>query len=57
LTKIKNAVTKRYGQGIDFKTIVNPEVLGGVKLTLGSQQYDATLQHKLDLIETSLLTI
>ncbi|HEX7018137.1 MAG TPA: F0F1 ATP synthase subunit delta [Patescibacteria group bacterium] len=57
LQKIKTAVTKKYGTEVTFETKVNPEIVGGILLTIGSQQYDATLQHKLDQIEKSLLTI
>lgn len=57
LKKIKDAVAKKHGSRLTFEEVVNPEVIGGIKVTIGSHQYDATLQHKLDRIEASLLTI
>jgi F-type H+-transporting ATPase subunit delta len=57
LKTIVDAVTKKYGKGHDVKQVVDPSVIGGVRLTIGSTQLDATVSHKLQQLQNQLLNI
>ena len=52
--KIKKALKEKYGE-LEYQFSVNPMVLGGIKLAVGFNEYDATLKTKLEKLETNLL--
>lgn len=51
------ALEKKYGQPVTLTKIIDPQVLGGIKLMIGSTQYDATVAYKLSQLEHQLLNI
>ncbi len=56
-TAMEKALTKaRPDQKLSFEYVVDPKVLGGVKLTVGSQELDGTVRTKLSAIKHQLLT-
>lgn len=57
LKTIADAVTEKYGKQLEFKQVVDPQVIGGIRLTIGSMQLDATVQHKLQQLKNQLLNI
>jgi F-type H+-transporting ATPase subunit delta len=57
LKSIVDAVTKKYGKSFEFKEVVDPEVIGGIRLTIGSVQLDSTISHKLNQLKNQLLNI
>lgn len=57
LKTIVDAVTKKYGKSYEFKQVVDPQVIGGIRLTIGSSQLDATVSHKLQQLQNQLLNI
>ncbi len=54
LKSIKLKLTKHYGKDLEYKMVINPKVLGGVKISVGTQEIDATVAHKLVVLRTEL---
>lgn len=54
---VTTTLTKKIGKDITIENVVDPEVVGGVRLTVGSTQLDATISHKLDVLKSQLLNI
>ncbi|MDE7170011.1 MAG: ATP synthase F1 subunit delta [Mucispirillum sp.] len=56
---VKNELAKRLekitGKNIILKTVIDPEIIGGVKVRMGSALYDATIKGGLDKLKASLL--
>jgi len=50
---LTQAVTKKYA-GESVETIVDPTCGGGLKITIGSKQFDMTVAHQLSSIEKQL---
>jgi len=48
LEKIKKSVSKKYGSEVEFSEKIDPQVLGGVSLKIGSEIIDATLKAELE---------
>lgn len=53
LEVLTTALEKKY-PAFTVKEVVDAKVLGGVRLTIGSREIDATLQHKLEQVRTAL---
>ena len=51
---LKAALKKALGREPDIKTEVVPEILGGLKIKLGSRLFDAALSTKLDTLKFAL---
>ena len=47
-------VTGAYGPGFETTFVENPALIGGVRLQVGSDVYDASVRAKLDAIEAGL---
>ncbi|SFB26531.1 F-type H+-transporting ATPase subunit delta [Lentibacillus halodurans] len=55
--QLENTFAERFNkQAIKLKTIVDPSVIGGIKLQIGNTIYDGTIQGKLKRIERNILT-
>ena len=52
--KIKKAIEARRQDSVKIKAIVNPEVIGGISLQIGSKLFDATVAAKLRQIKKLL---
>jgi len=52
--QIKKELKRRYGE-LDYEFKVDPKVLGGIKLSVGFNEYDATLKTKLEKLKTYIL--
>ena len=57
LKKIKATVEKKYGSSVTYHQVVDPSIIGGVSLLIGSMQLDGTLRHQLDQIKQKLAEI
>jgi F-type H+-transporting ATPase subunit delta len=44
---LKSALTKRYGPGLNFTFQQNPALIGGMRIRVGSDVYDGSLQFRL----------
>lgn len=53
--KIESLLKKKYDEEIKLKTKINPQVLGGVRLTFGSTRIDLSLEGKLEQIKSRVL--
>ncbi len=45
---LKAALEKRYGQGLHFVFGENPDLIGGVRVQIGSDVYDGSIRARLD---------
>lgn len=45
--KLENRLVERLGKQIELKNIVDPDILGGMKLKIGEKSLDATLKSRL----------
>ncbi len=50
---IKKTLEKKYS-AIELKEVVDKSVIGGIKLTVGSQEIDATIYTKLEKLHHQL---
>jgi F-type H+-transporting ATPase subunit delta len=46
-TAIKANLTRRYGEGLAFAFAQNPKLLGGLRVQVGSDVYDGSIQARL----------
>jgi F-type H+-transporting ATPase subunit delta len=44
---LKAALTRRYGPGLQFSFGVNPDLIGGMRVQVGSDVYDGSIRAKL----------
>ena len=44
---VKSALTKRYGAGLSFTFAQNPALIGGMRIKVGSDVYDGSIQSRL----------
>ena len=54
LTAIKTALNKSLGKAPELTTRVDPAILGGLKVKVGSKLFDASLKTKLDQMKFAL---
>ncbi len=48
---VRNALTKRYGAGLNFTFAQNPALIGGMRIKVGSDVYDGSIQSRLAQLE------
>jgi F-type H+-transporting ATPase subunit delta len=46
-SNVKSVLTKRYGPGLNFTFLQNPALIGGMRIQVGSDVYDGSLQARL----------
>jgi F-type H+-transporting ATPase subunit delta len=51
---LKAALRQALGKDPEIATVVDPEILGGLKVRVGSRLYDASLRSKLDSLRFAL---
>jgi F-type H+-transporting ATPase subunit delta len=56
LSELKTLVESKVGE-VAYEQVVDPQVLGGLKITIGSQEFDATLSGKLKKLESMLTKV
>ena len=54
LTKIKSELKKTLGRTVDVETSVDPSLLGGFVVRIGSRLYDSSLKTKLEDLKLAL---
>ena len=52
--RIKQTLKTKYGM-LNFQVLIDPQIIGGIKLSLGFNEYDATLKTKLEKLKNLLL--
>lgn len=50
---IETSLARRYGPGLDIKYWINPALLGGLKIRVGSDVYDGSIQARLAALKES----
>jgi F-type H+-transporting ATPase subunit delta len=48
---IKANLERRYGRGLNFSFTQNPALIGGLRIRVGSDVYDGTIQARLNEVE------
>jgi F-type H+-transporting ATPase subunit delta len=51
--QLKAQLSARYGQGLNFSFMRNPALLGGVRIKVGSDVFDGSVQGRLSALERS----
>jgi F-type H+-transporting ATPase subunit delta len=52
---LSKAIEKKYGTSIKLVQLIEPEIIGGIKVRIGSQELDASLKTKLVTIQQRLM--
>ena len=52
--KISDAVEKKFKSTVEIKQVVDPSVIAGIKVTVGSEEIDATVYSKLEKLHLQL---
>ena len=50
---IQDNLTKRYGQGLNISFVQNPALIGGMRIKVGSDVYDGSVQGRLNALKES----
>ena len=53
MASIKASLEKRYGAGLDINYLVNPALIGGLRLQVGSDLYDGSVKTRLEKLQQS----
>jgi len=53
LAEVKNNLEKRYGAGLSVTPVVNPSLIGGLRIQVGSDLYDGSVKTRLDKLANS----
>lgn len=53
-TSIRENLTKKYGPGLNFTFSQNPALIGGLRVKVGSDVYDGSVQAKLTALANNL---
>ena len=56
LKKIRDTIKDKYEDRIELNQIVDASIVGGIKINVGSLQFDSTVIGKLRMIKKQLLT-
>jgi F-type H+-transporting ATPase subunit delta len=51
---LQSGLARVYGQGLETSFGVNPRLIGGMRIRVGSDVYDASVQAKLAALEARL---
>lgn len=54
MESIKASLARRYGPGLNLTFSVNPELIGGLRVKVGSDVYDGSVQARLNALAESL---
>lgn len=52
-TQVQQKLTAAYGPGLNFVFSENPALLGGLRIKVGSDVYDGSVQNRLKNLETA----
>ena len=53
MAEVKAGLEKRYGAGLDLSYVINPSLLGGLRIQDGSDLYDGSVKTRLDKLAQS----
>jgi len=52
-SKVRENLTQAYGQGLSISFLQNPALIGGLRIKVGSNVYDGSVQARLHALEES----
>jgi F-type H+-transporting ATPase subunit delta len=50
---LQSALERRYGSGLEYHYEVNPALLGGLRIRVGSDVYDGSVEARLEELKTA----
>jgi len=50
---IRESLTNKYGQGLNFEFRTNPDLLGGLKVRVGDDVIDGSVKSRLERLESA----
>ena len=50
---IKSSLERQYGAGLDVTYLINPALIGGLRIQVGSDLYDGSVKTRLDNLQQS----
>ena len=53
MSEVKAGLEKRYGAGLELSYVINPSLLGGLRIQVGSDLYDGSVKTRLDKLAQS----
>lgn len=53
MQRLQSALENRYGTGLDVTYWINPALLGGLKIRVGSDVYDGSVQARLEELKAA----
>ena len=53
MQSVKANLAQRYGAGLDVEFVVNPALIGGLRVKVGSDVFDGTVKARLTALEES----
>jgi len=53
MAEIRSSLTRLHGPGLDFQFYIKPELIGGLRIQVGSDVYDGTVKSRLAALENS----
>lgn len=53
MATLKASLTQKYGAGLDFQFFVDPSLIGGLRIQIGSDVFDGTVKSRLASLENS----
>jgi F-type H+-transporting ATPase subunit delta len=54
IEKIKKAAAKKYDKSVTIENVVDPTIVAGLQITIGSRQLDGSVKSKLQQLKQSL---
>jgi len=54
MSSIQAALTQRYGPGLDLSFWIHPDLLGGLRVRVGSDVYDGSVKARLEAMKEAL---
>lgn len=56
LSKLVKAIEAKYGATTKVETVVDPSILGGVVVTVGSHQFDNSYRNRVEALKQQIST-
>jgi F-type H+-transporting ATPase subunit delta len=53
MASIQASLARRYGPGLDIQYYINPALIGGLRIHVGSDLYDGSVKTRLEKLEQS----
>lgn len=55
IIKIKKSIENNTGKTIEIKNVIDPDLIGGIRVVLKNDIYDASIKNKVDALKSLLL--